>query len=140
MIRGLKFNAVGILGAVVQLRALALLARFGMHYLVATALAVETAVLHNYAWHRAWTWKDRAGGGGAFLRFQAANGLTSLASNLVLMSVLTGWMGFKVVVANLVAITMTSLVNFLLGDRWVFGLYRSRMPASMSGISNSARL
>ena len=121
MIRWLKFNAVGILGAGVQLSALALLARLGMHYLLATALAVETAVLHNYAWHRAWTWKDRAGGGGAFLRFQAANGFTSLASNLLLMSVLTGWIGLNVVPANLIAIAMTSLANFLLGDRWVFG-------------------
>ena len=121
MIRWLKFNAVGILGAGAQLSALALLTRFGMHYLPATALAVETAVLHNYAWHRAWTWKDRAGGGSAFLRFQAANGLTSLASNLVLMSALTGWLGIKVVLANLIAIATTSLANFLLGDRWVFG-------------------
>ncbi len=31
----------------------------GPHYLVATALAVEMAVLHNFFWHRRWTWADR---------------------------------------------------------------------------------
>jgi putative flippase GtrA len=116
----LKFNAVGIIGAGVQLSALALLSRLELHYLLATALAVETAVLHNYAWHRAWTWKDRPGGGRPFLRFHLANGLTSLVSNLALMTLLTGWLGLKVVPANLIAITATSLLNFLLGDRWVF--------------------
>ena len=119
MKRWLQFNAVGLLGAGVQLSVLALLSWVGLHYLLATALAVETAVLHNYAWHRVWTWKDRRGGGSLW-RFHLANGLTSLASNLVLMTVLTGWLGLKVVIANLLAITCTSLINFLLGDRWVF--------------------
>ena len=36
------------------------------------------------------------------------------------MRALTGWLGFPVVPANLAAITITSLVNFLSGDRWVF--------------------
>ena len=53
MTRWLKFNAVGVLGAGVQLCVLAALHRWGVHYLLATALAVESAVLHNYLWHRA---------------------------------------------------------------------------------------
>ena len=120
MIRWLRFNAVGILGAGVQVSVLALLTAAGLHYLLSTALAVETAVLHNYAWHRAWTWKDRPGRARELLRFHLANGLTSLASNLLLMSVLTGRLGLKPALANLIAITLTSLINFVLGDRWVF--------------------
>ena len=30
-----------------------------LHYLVATAIAVEAAVLHNFCWHQRWTWRDR---------------------------------------------------------------------------------
>ena len=45
-LRWLKFNLVGGLGIVVQLVALALLRRW-MHYLAATALAVELALLHT---------------------------------------------------------------------------------------------
>ena len=44
-----------------QLSVLALLVRLGVHYLVATALAVEIAVLQNYYWHVRWTWKGRDG-------------------------------------------------------------------------------
>ena len=133
MIRWLKFNAVGVLGAGVQLSVLTLLDRTGVHYLLATAAAVETAILHNYAWHRAWTWKDRPGGASAFLRFHLANGLTSLASNLVLMSVFTGWMGIGVIPANMTAVALTSLLTFLLGDRWVFSQPASALPRKGRG-------
>jgi len=117
MIRWLKFNAVGAGGVAVQLAFLALLVRLGVHYLLATALAVEAAVLQNYYWHARWTWKDRDG---SLWRFHLANGLLSVISNLVWMRVFTGWLGIPPVPANLMAIALTSVANFLFGDRWVF--------------------
>jgi len=97
-----------------------LLTKFGVHYLVATAVAVEITLLHNYAWHRRWTWADRDARSGHLLRFHLANGLVSLVSNLIWMRVLTGGLGVPAVPANLAAITVTSLLNFALGERWVF--------------------
>jgi putative flippase GtrA len=117
MVRWAKFNAVGAIGVVVQLSALAILLQLGVHYLLATALAVETAVLQNYYWHTRWTWKGREG---SLWRFHLANGLLSLISNLAWMRLFTGWLGIPALPANLMAIALTSTVNFLLGDRWVF--------------------
>jgi putative flippase GtrA len=117
VIRWLKFNAVGMLGSVMQLAVLALLVRLGWNYLLATAVAVETAVLHNYVWHAHWTWRGRSR---SLWRFQVSNGLVSLASNLILMRIFTGWAGLPVLWANPLAILCTSLVNFFLSDRWVF--------------------
>lgn len=117
MKRWLRFNAVGMIGAVVQLSVLALLTRLGVNYLIATALAVECAVLHNYVWHVRWTWKGRAG---SLWRFHLANGVISIVLNLIWMRVFTGWLGMPAVAANLLAIALTSVVNFALGDRWVF--------------------
>ncbi len=55
-----KFNLVGAMGMAVQLAALALFARMVPgHYLVASAGAVELAVLHNFVWHVHYTWRDR---------------------------------------------------------------------------------
>ena len=88
-----------------------------MHYLIATAIAVEVAILHNFYWHVRWTWKGRHP---SLLRFHMANGLVSILSNLALMRLFTGGMGIGPVPANLAAISITSLANFLLGDRWVF--------------------
>ena len=54
----LKFNTVGAIGIGVQLAALAALkSGLELNYLLATGLAVEAAVLHNFVWpggaHRA---------------------------------------------------------------------------------------
>ena len=117
MIRWLKFNAVGIAGAAIQVILVWLLTRGGVHYLIATAIAVEVAILHNFYWHVRWTWKGRHP---SLLRFHLANGLVSILSNLALMRLFTGGMGIGPVPANLAAISITSLANFLLGDRWVF--------------------
>ena len=117
MKRWMRFNAVGVIGAGVQLGVLALLVRLHVQYLVATAMAIEVALLHNYVWHCRWTW---AGEGGRLWRFHLSNGLISLCSNLLLMRLFTGAMGWLPVPANLTAITITSLLNFLLASRWVF--------------------
>lgn len=84
--RFLKFNGVGAMGFLLQLGLLALLLHHGTHYLAATAIAVELTLLHNFAWHERWTWRDRpVHARGRILRlwrFHATNGLVSLAGNL----------------------------------------------------------
>jgi putative flippase GtrA len=125
--RFLRFNAVGFLGIFVQLAALAALkSGLGMNYLWATALAVETALLHNFLWHQRWTWKERAGGVGTreilerLVRFQLGNGLVSLVSNLVFMRWLVGGLQVPYLVANLFAIAASGVGNFLIGELMVF--------------------
>lgn len=60
VLRWTRFNLVGALGMGVQLGTLALLDRqMPGHYLVATALALEITLLHNFAWHVVYTWRDR---------------------------------------------------------------------------------
>jgi putative flippase GtrA len=122
--RFLRFNGVGVLGFALQLGVLAVLLRLGVHYLAATALAVELAVLHNFAWHERWTWRDRAAGAGGqagrLWRFHATNGLISLAGNLLLMRLLAGLLHMPPIPANLLAVLLCALVNFSASDRFVF--------------------
>ena len=67
--RWLAFNGVGAIGVAVQLAVLAVLVRgAGLHTLIATAIAVEAAILHNFLWHERWTWADRASSGQADLK------------------------------------------------------------------------
>ena len=124
MVRFLRFNGVGVLGFALQLGVLALLLRGGVHYLAATVLAVELAVLHNFAWHERWTWRDRPADASTraarLWRFHASNGLISLAGNLVLMRLLVGLVGMPPVPANLLSVLLCALVNFTASDRFVF--------------------
>jgi putative flippase GtrA len=123
-VRFWRFNAVGVLGFVVQLATLALLVRGGMHYLAATALAVEAAVLHNFLWHERWTWHDRPSNGWARLvrlgRFHLLNGIVSLAGNVLIMHVLVGICALPALPSNAVAVVLCAAVNFLAADALVF--------------------
>jgi GtrA-like protein len=80
---------VGALGIGVQLGTFCFLTHgLGADYWLATALAVETAVLHNFVWHERFTWADRAGRGGEqalarMLRFNLTTGVISRGGNLL---------------------------------------------------------
>lgn len=122
--RGAAFTAVGAMGIAVQLATLAMLTRgLGLHYLPATALAVETAVLHNFAWHERWTWGERTDSYGRWSRlwtFQLANGVISIGGNVLLMRLLSGMAHMNHLAADIMSIALCSGLNFLAGDRWVF--------------------
>ena len=138
--RWMAFNLVGLLGVLIQLSTLAVLTGWlGLHYLLGTGLAVEAAVLHNFIWHERWTWSDRvgddrAGMGKRLVRFHLANGALSLGGNLILMRILVGSLSMNYAVANLVTISICSILNFLAGDRFVFRKNLRRSGASDSSI------
>ena len=122
LVRWGKFNLVGAMGMVVQLAALAVINRWVPgHYLIASAAAMELALVHNFAWHLHYTWRDRDGSRLAqFIRFHLSNGMVSLVGNLTLMKLLVGGAHLPVLVANAIAILVCSVVNFSLGDQWAF--------------------
>ena len=124
LIRWGKFNLVGAIGMVVQLATLALLNRWmAGHYLFASAAAIEVTLLHNFAWHLRYTWRDRQGQStrlSQLTRFHLSNGMVSMLGNLALMRLLVDGARMPVLAANGVAILCCSLVNFFLGDGWVF--------------------
>ena len=121
----LRFNAVGVMGVGIQLAVLAILKTgFGLNVLLATVLAVESAILHNFVWHERWTWANRGLDMSHTLRrlvrFNAGNGLISLVGNFVLMWLLVSRLGMNYLVANVLAIAACSIANFLVSDRLVF--------------------
>jgi dolichol-phosphate mannosyltransferase len=122
--RPAKFAFVGTIGVLIQLAVLEVLTALGLHYLWATAFAVEAAVLHNFMWHQRFTWRDggsqSAETGLRLLRFHLSNGAISILGSLLLMRWLVGQFGLKVLLANLLTIAACSVGNFLASDRWVF--------------------
>lgn len=124
LFRYFKFNLVGAMGMGVQLGVLWILHRLVHgHYLFATFVAVELAVVHNFIWHRRFTWRDHSGEMAApwvFWRFQLSNGAVSLVGNLALMWLFVQIARLPVLVANLLGIACCSLVNFWLAEVWAF--------------------
>lgn len=119
------FNVVGILGLGLQLIALWMLISSGVTLTLATLLAVELAVLHNFAWHQRWTWRDRPttsrrGTAERLVRFHLANGAVSLVGSVVLTTLLVQKAGWAPLVANAAATIGCALVNYFASDILVF--------------------
>lgn len=129
-VRASKFMTVGVLGFAIQIAVLALLSAQGWPLAAATLMAVELAVLHNFLWHERWTWPKgtRRGRLERLLRFQVTNGLTSIVSNVLLTTTLAQAFHLKAAVASACAVVITSLANYVLADRFVFGRVTAHAP------------
>jgi len=138
-IRYLKFGIVGASGTVVNLVVLYL----GREYLFASleahsnkpylslALAITVATLNNFTWNRLWTWADRSAlPANSHTHRQAPAtlllqfGTYALASwfGIALQYGLTLWLSSAMhyMLANIVAIVVASVSNFLANDKWTF--------------------
>ena len=146
MSRASRFVWVGAGGFVVQALSLHALAAGGLPYPVATALAVEAAILHNFLWHERWTWADRVASAGVpvrrslgeggkacsheqgcsherlarLLRFNGSTAVISIAGNVALMGLFVGGFRLPLLPANLLAALALSVLNYLSADRLVF--------------------
>jgi putative flippase GtrA len=126
-IRISRYTAVSLLGLAVKFSILAVLVEFAqLGYLIATAIAVESTILHNFSWHLLWTWGDRTAGISflgilrRLLFFQAANGVVGLLVNLALMYLFVNSLGMHYSIANLAATLAAGCANYLLSDYFVF--------------------
>ena len=118
-----KFNLVGVVGFVVQMGALVLLRRIcGSHYLLATAIALELTLAHNFLWHLRFTWRDRCAESrlSQFARFQLSNGLVSLAGNLGGVRLLVRYTHVPLLAANAITVLLCAVANFYAGNVWAF--------------------
>jgi putative flippase GtrA len=122
----IKFNIVGGIGIIVQLFALNLFTSYlNLNYLIATLMAVEVAILHNFFLHERWTWNDRRCGSipdsiFRLLRFNSTTGIISIIGNLFFMKLLVGQGHIPIYIANLMAIAACSIFNFLVSNNFVF--------------------
>lgn len=135
LLRWFRFNFVGGIGIGVQFAVLFVLkSLLGLSCLVATAIAVELAVVHNFIWHERFTWADRCTPGqnarsrqsrfwnswSRLARFNLSNGAVSLVGNLALMKLMVGQGRMNYLLASAIAIALCSLANFLISHEWVF--------------------
>ena len=138
-IRYAKFGIVGASGTVVNMVVLYVaqellfsgIAAPRERLYVSLALAIFIATINNFSWNRLWTWADR--------QAPAVTAGTPAPSTLTLFSLfakylLASWLGIALQYgltlwlahyidyryANLVAIVLASVSNFIANDRWTF--------------------
>jgi dolichol-phosphate mannosyltransferase len=135
--RFLKFGAVGASGTAVNLGVLYLGQEFVFAAIEAVdarlnaslALAIFCATINNFAWNRKWTWADRRERNlhkPLLLQFgqYALACWFAIALQVALTKIFAG-MGWHYLLANLSAIVLASVSNFVLNDLWAFGRMKS---------------
>ncbi len=139
--RYVKFGIVGASGTVVNLIVLFI----GREYLFVSieghtnkpyfslAVAIAIATLNNFTWNRLWTWADRrmnhqTDGRRPSLVVQFAKYATASWFGIALQYSLTLWLTtyMHYMVANVIAIAIASVSNFLANDHWTFRRRKAR--------------
>jgi len=143
-LRYVKFGLVGASGTVVNMAVLFLaqeylfsaIAQPRSRLYASLALAIAVATLNNFTWNRLWTWSDRlraaaaqhaqagVASGGAWRRLLQQLGQYAVASwvGIALQYGLTLWLShfLHYLLANVIAIVLASVSNFIANDRWTF--------------------
>ena len=146
--RYVKFGLVGASGTVVNLAVLYIAHEHlfraiepeGSKPYASLALAIAVATVNNFTWNRLWTWSDRLrqvapaqlgmAQPPAFTLLLGQLGRYTLASwfGIALQYGLTLWLSQSLhyLLANVIAIVIASVSNFLANDRWTFNHHSSR--------------
>jgi len=128
--RFVKFGSVGFSGTLVNLGVLYL----GQEYLfravgpesmrldLSLALAIFCATVNNFTWNRIWTWADRREEVEKHFVIQLGQYFVACWLAIVFQffftKILAAYMFYMV--ANITAIVMASVINYLMNDLWTF--------------------
>lgn len=129
-----RFAVVGASGTVVNLVVLYLgqevlfraIEPEGTRLNFSLSLAVFVATINNFTWNRLWTWHDRREHIRTPVVLQFAQYGVACWLGILLQFVITKLLVGHVhyLVANVVAIVIASVVNFVVNDNWTFGRLR----------------
>ncbi len=127
-----RFFAVGLTGVGVNMFVLWLsLSHLGLPRALGASLAVEISICWNFVLNDAWTfgaerqvrsWRSR------FLAFQGTAAVAGVM-NLTLFLLLTTANSMHYLAANLVAIVVASIVNFVFSASWIWRVKARPLPA-----------
>ena len=122
--RFLRFGIIGAIGTAINTAALyALTSMAGLHVLLASALATETAIIANFFGNHFFTFKEKAKDslGRKFLIFQAIS-LITIAGTAGILWGLTTTLGEEyLLLLNLVAIGVMFVANYALNNAITWG-------------------
>ena len=137
--RYIRFGLVGASGTVVNLAVLYTAHEYlfsaiepsGSKPYVSLALAIAVATVNNFTWNRLWTWSDRVHATSKTdeervslrsLVAQVGQYATASWLGILLQYALTLWLAhfMHYLLANVIAIVIASVSNFIANDRWTF--------------------
>lgn len=137
--RFIKFGVVGASGTVVNLAVLYFAQEFLFSWIAdfhdrlnySIALAITVATISNFYWNRRLTWRDRKHEVHHSALFLFSKYVMAAGLAIVLQSLLTKWLALYMhyLLANVLAIVLSSVCNFVANDRMTFRRRRAKIAA-----------
>jgi dolichol-phosphate mannosyltransferase len=120
-----KFGVTGASGVAINLGVFSLLTGvLGVHYLLASFAAIETALCSNYLLNNNWTFSDRSThiiSLPSFARYHLVS-LGGMLINMMVLHLLVGTLRGQLLLANSVGIGVATIWNFSLNLCWTWRL------------------
>ena len=136
--RFIKFGMVGGSGTVINIVVLYLAQEHFLHGIAdfhqrlnySIALAISVATISNFYWNRRLTWRDRSRSAPQPALRLFVKYVMAAALSIILQSLLTKWLALHLhyLVANVIAIVLASVVNFIANDKLTFRRHRKATP------------
>lgn len=133
--RFIKFGSVGFSGALINIAILFAAQEYVFDAIepeplrinLSLSLAIFCATINNFVWNRLWTWRDRSRLTQKHVVTQFVQYVISCWLAIVLQVVFTNIFAVYVhyLIANILAIGLAAVLNYLINDAWTFGLGRS---------------
>lgn len=123
-----KFSVIGLSGVGVNMAVYVPLMAMGINYMTAAVLSFLAAVTNNFIWNLLWTFKGRALDKSLrrkYILFVACS-IINLLVNLAILKVLVEQVGINAMVAQLIAIAATGVLNFVLNYAITFNDRRGK--------------
>jgi dolichol-phosphate mannosyltransferase len=127
----IRFGLVGASGVLVNTALLYLLTEIsGLNHLVAAVFATEAAILSNFALHERWTFRTSKRDTSVMRRALRYNfiALGGLVISVAMLAMLTHYLGFYYLFANLLAIGAATLWNYVASRSWNWPARHSSVP------------
>ena len=137
--RFIKFGIVGASGVVVNLAVLYLgqevlfteVSQQTLRLNLSLALAIFVATISNFFWNRRWTWQDRKGQRTVPVVVQFGQYALACWVGIAVQFGLTNLLALFLhyLLANLLAVIIASVFNFVANDFWTFGRFKMNRHA-----------
>jgi dolichol-phosphate mannosyltransferase len=136
--RFIKFGLVGASGTVINIAVLYVaqeyllrgIADFHVRLNYSIALAITVATISNFYWNRRLTWRDRTRHTPQPALRLFVKYVMAAALSIVIQSLLTKWLALHLhyLLANVIAIVLASVVNFVANDKLTFRRHHPKPP------------
>lgn len=115
-----RFAVAGSLGVIVNLGLLWVLVERGhLHYALASVVAIEASILHNFAINSRWTWRDGDRGVHTFLNFQLVS-LVGMALQWTVLTTSVALLGAHYLVGAAAGVGVATAWNFSANQWFTF--------------------